>query len=173
MKDIVGEAVLFDMYYMAKDPVPLAGEKREPPVVEVLPVTEATPQFQHFYFSNIVCDGAAKAIFIRGIPEMHVKDVQMNHMIFQTRDGIDIQEASNIQLNDIAVYSSNTNPVAYVLNSDQVNMNQLKFSDHANLLLQAQGARTKNILIKNSSTNKLVSKMDIGFGADAKTIEIK
>jgi len=29
MKDIPAEAILFDMYYMAKDPVALAGEKRE------------------------------------------------------------------------------------------------------------------------------------------------
>ena len=29
MKDIVAEAILFDMYYAAQDPVPLAGEKRE------------------------------------------------------------------------------------------------------------------------------------------------
>ncbi len=27
MKDIAAEAILFDMYYAAKDPVPLAGEK--------------------------------------------------------------------------------------------------------------------------------------------------
>jgi len=27
MKDIPAEAILFDMYYMAKDPVVLAGEK--------------------------------------------------------------------------------------------------------------------------------------------------
>jgi polygalacturonase len=31
MKDIPAEAILFDMYYMAKDPVALAGEKRELP----------------------------------------------------------------------------------------------------------------------------------------------
>jgi len=48
MKGIVGEAILFDMYYMAKDPVPLAGEKREAPKVDTLPVTEATPQFRIF-----------------------------------------------------------------------------------------------------------------------------
>jgi len=28
MKDIIGEAILFDMYYAAVDPIPLTGEKR-------------------------------------------------------------------------------------------------------------------------------------------------
>jgi DNA sulfur modification protein DndE len=30
MKDIAAEAILFDMYYMAKEPVVLAGEKENP-----------------------------------------------------------------------------------------------------------------------------------------------
>lgn len=173
MKDIVAEAILFDMYYMAKDPVMLAGEKREPPVVEMLPVTEATPQFQHFHINNITCNGASKSIFIRGIPEMHVKDVQMDNMVLQTKDGIDIQEASGISLNNIAVYSTNTNPVVYVLNSDHVNINQLKYSNPATLLLQAHGIRTKFVQMINTVTDKAKSKLDIGFGADAKSIEIK
>jgi DNA sulfur modification protein DndE len=65
MKDIAAEAILFDMYYMAKDPVVLAGEKREPPVVEMKPVDETTPQFQNFYFRNITCNGAAKGNFYK------------------------------------------------------------------------------------------------------------
>ena len=75
MKDIAAEAILFDMYYMAKDPVVLAGEKREPPKIEARPVDETTPQFRNFYFRNITCKDAAKGIFVRGIPEMHVKDI--------------------------------------------------------------------------------------------------
>ncbi|HEY0039981.1 MAG TPA: glycoside hydrolase family 28 protein, partial [Flavisolibacter sp.] len=75
MKNIPGEAILFDMYYAAQDPITLSGEKREPPKVETLPVTEATPQFQNFYISNVVCNGAEKAIFVRGVPEMNVKNI--------------------------------------------------------------------------------------------------
>src|SRR5438046_4377885 len=55
MKDIVGEAILFDMYYAAVDPVPLAGEKREPPKVETLPVSIETPQFRNCFINCIIC----------------------------------------------------------------------------------------------------------------------
>jgi len=48
MKDIPAEAILFDMYYMAKDPVPLSGEKRELPKVEMKAVDETTPVFRNF-----------------------------------------------------------------------------------------------------------------------------
>lgn len=173
MKDIVGEAILFDMYYMAKDPVALSGEKRELPVVEILPVDEGTPQFQHFYFSNITCSGASKAIFIRGIPEMHVKDVVMNNVFIQSKEGIDIQESTGIELNNVSVYTNTSNPLVYVLNSDKVNINNLKYAEPNSFFLRAEGPRSKNVLIKNTNFDKIKSKTEIGFGADAKTILIK
>jgi len=75
MKNIAAEAILFDMYYAAKDPVPLAGEKRELPKIELKAVDETTPVFRNFHISNIYCNGAERAIFIRGLPEMHVQNV--------------------------------------------------------------------------------------------------
>jgi DNA sulfur modification protein DndE len=164
MKDIPAEAILFDMYYMAKDPVVLAGEKREPPKVELLPVDETTPQFQNFYFRNITCNGAAKGIFLRGIPEMHVKNVWIENAVLQADEGIDIQEASNININNVTILSRNTNPVAYVLNSDNININDLKYKDSADLLLQVQGARTKDIKFLNSNPSAAKQKLLADFG---------
>lgn len=114
MKYIAAEAILFDMYYAAKDPVPLAGEKREPPKVETLPVTEETPQFQNFHINNVVCNGAQKALFIRGLPEMNVKNVVMENMVIHAKEGIDFTEASGIQLKNIQLVTNNTDPVASI-----------------------------------------------------------
>jgi DNA sulfur modification protein DndE len=164
MKDIAAEAILFDMYYMAKDPVVLAGEKREPPVVEMKPVDETTPQFQNFYFRNITCNGAAKGIFVRGIPEMHVKNVLIENAVLQADDGIDIQEASNITLNNITMLSRNTNPVAYVLNSNNITINNLKYKDSAEVLAMVQGERTKSVSILNTDVTKAKQKLNAGFG---------
>jgi DNA sulfur modification protein DndE len=164
MKDIAAEAILFDMYYMAKDPVVLAGEKREPPVVETKPVNETTPQFQNFYFRNITCNGAAKGIFVRGIPEMHIKNILIENVILQADEGIDIQEASNITLNNITMMSKNTNPVAYVLNSDNIAINNLKYKDSADVLAMVQGERTKAVSILNTDVIKAKQKVKAGFG---------
>ncbi len=56
MKDIVHDVIHFDMYYSTK---PSANNEK----VEAPPVTEATPQFQNFYISGIVCNGAERGIF--------------------------------------------------------------------------------------------------------------
>lgn len=166
MKAIPAEAILFDMYYMAKDPVVLAGEKREPPVVEFKPVDETTPQFQNFYFRNITCNGAAKGILVRGIPEMHIKNILIENAVLQADEGIDIQEASNITLNNITMLTENTNPVAYILNSDNISINNLKFKDSADVLLQVQGERTKDIKLLNSNTAAAKQRLVANFGTD-------
>src|SRR6202012_5152780 len=45
MRDIVTNAILFDMYYMGKSP----GEDGADADATAVPVTEATPQFRNFY----------------------------------------------------------------------------------------------------------------------------
>jgi DNA sulfur modification protein DndE len=165
MKDIAAEAILFDMYYMAKDPVVLAGEKREPPRVEAKPVDETTPQFRNFYFRNITCNGAAKGIFVRGIPEMHVKNIWIEDAVLQADEGIDIQEATNINLKNVTMISRNTKPVTYILNSDSITIDNLNFKDSAEVLAQVQGERTKSISILNTNVTKAKQKLLADFGS--------
>lgn len=170
MKDIPAEAILFDMYYAAKDPVVLSGEKREPPAVEFKTVDETTPQFRNFYFRKITCNGAAKGIFVRGIPEMHVQNVLIENAVLQADEGIDIQEASGITLNNVTIISKNTNPVAYILNSDNININNLKYTDSAAVLLQVQGDRSKEIMVLNTDVSKAKQKLVAGFGSAPGTV---
>jgi len=108
MRDIPGEAILFDMYYAAKDPIPLDGEKRELPKVEFKPVDETTPVFKNFYINNVFVAGAEKAIFMRGLPEMHVKDIVLENMLLQTNKGMDIQETSGVTFRNIKIFCKET-----------------------------------------------------------------
>lgn len=172
MKDIVGEAILFDMYYAAQDPIAASGEKREPPKVEMLPVTEATPVFRNFYFDNIVCDGAAKAVFIRGIPEMQVQNVQMNKLFIKADKGIDIQEAQNISIANSTILSKETIPVAYILNSSAVHFNQLTYSPNADLFLLIQGAKTSRIKLTGIASGSAKKFFTAEFGATENSVEL-
>lgn len=165
MKDIPAEAILFDMYYAAKDPVALSGEKREPPKVEFKTVDETTPQFRNFYVRNITCNGAAKGIFVRGIPEMHVQNVNIENAVLQSDEGIDIQEASGINLKNISLYTKKTSPLVYVVNSDKIKLDNIKYKDSADVLLQLQGERSKEVAFINSNVNTAKQKVVADFGA--------
>ncbi len=169
MKDIGGEAILFDMYYAAKDPIPLAGEKRELPKVEFMPVDETTPVFQNFHVSNVYCNGAEKAIFIRGLPEMHVKNILLENMLLQANHGMDIQEATNIMFKNITVLSNETNPVIDIVQSENLLFDNISYKSDAALLFQINGERTKNIAIKNTDASKTKEKIKYELGASPKS----
>jgi polygalacturonase len=173
MKDIPGEAILFDMYYAARDPIPLAGEDRALPKVEFLPVDETTPVFKNFHISNVYCNGAEKAIFIRGIPEMHVKDIVLENMVLQAKHGIDVQEASGITFRNIKVLSSHTAPVVDIIQSDNLIFDNLSYNPDAELLFRVSGDRSEKIEIQNTSSKESKNMIKYELGANPKMVTIK
>lgn len=171
MKDIIGEAILFDMYYAAQDPIVLEGEKREPPKVEILPVTEGTPVFRNFYMDNINCDGASKAVFVRGIPEMPIKNIQLNKLSIKADKGIDIQEAQDVSITNSTIISKDVNPVAYILNSKNIQLENLNYSNNTSLFLLLQGPRSGKIVLSGISTKQSNKFFIADFGATENMVE--
>jgi polygalacturonase len=165
MKDIVGDAILFDMYYEGKDPVAMAGEKRELPKVETRPVDETTPVFRKFYISNIFCNGAEKAVFVRGIPEMHVTDIVLENMVFQTNKGFDLQEASNIQFKNIKVYTKENNPVIDITQSDHLLFEQIGYAENVPLLFRINGEKSGFIQMLKTDKTKAKNFVSYELGA--------
>ena len=170
MKDIIGEAILFDMYYAAQDPIPLAGEKREPPRVETLPVTEATPQFRKFYIKNVVCDGAEKAIFVRGLPEMNVKEIFMEDMVLQARHGLDMTEGTNITLKNIQLITKDVNPVMNIHNSNKILLSKIGYAQ-ADVLLNVTGEKSREILLSGTPSANAKKAVELNFGAPADAVK--
>jgi Glycosyl hydrolases family 28 len=173
MKDIVGEAILFDMYYAAKDPIPLAGEKRELPNVEFKPVDETTPVFKNFTISNVYCNGAEKAIFIRGLPEMHVKDIVLENMVMQAEKGIDIQEATGISFRNIKISSKETNPVIDVVQSSNLVFDNITYGKGAGLLFRISGERSGTISIRKTDGSSAAKMISYELGATEKMVTIQ
>jgi polygalacturonase len=173
MKDMVGSAILFDMYYAAQDPIPLAGEKREPPKVETLPVTEATPQFRDFHISNIVCNGAAIGIYVRGLPEMNVKDIFLENMTLQATEGLNCTEATGLHLKNITLVTENTNPVMNIHNSTNITLDKINYKNGAELLMNISGEKSANINLINTDASKAKKKVEFGYGATEKALGMK
>jgi hypothetical protein len=150
---------------MAKDPVALGGEKRELPKVEMKPVDKTTPVFKNFHISNVYCNGAEKGIFVRGLPEMHVKDIVLENMVLQAKKGIDVQEASGITFKNIKIISEETNPVIDILQSDNLLFDNITYKENPEMIFRVSGERTKNIKIKNTGTGNLAEKIKEELGA--------
>ncbi|MFD2221507.1 glycoside hydrolase family 28 protein, partial [Hymenobacter bucti] len=116
MKDIVHDAILFDMYYFTKPPAKLADG--QPAAPEPTPaVTEATPQFRNFTLSHIVCDGAERGIFMRGLPEMNVRQIRLDDLTLRANKGVEMTEAQDIQLTNLHLQTLAAAPIVSVENS--------------------------------------------------------
>jgi polygalacturonase len=172
MKDIAGEAILFDMYYAAVDPVPLTGEKRDAPKVELLPVTEATPVFRKFYINNVVCDGAEKAVFVRGLPEMSISDIYLDNLTIKAKEGIDIQEAKNIQISNAHLDITHAKPLIYIQNGKSIGLKNIGYSN-ADLLFRINGDKNSDIKLSETDTKKAKVQTEFGHGAGAGVLQIK
>lgn len=170
MKNIPGEAILFDMYYMAKDPIVLAGETRETPKVELLPVTEATPQFKNIFIKNVVCDGAEKALFVRGLPEMNINNINIENFTATADHGIEISEAKNINLKNVNITAKKAGPLVSILNSNDLKFQSFNTGKQA--AIKIAGDRSAKILWENSASID-ASKSVYESGANQNVIQLK
>jgi polygalacturonase len=160
MKDILHEAILFDMYYGGKSP----GEDDNVNDQAVVPVTEATPSFRKFYVDNVVCNGAEKALMIRGLPEMGIKDIHIENSTFKTVKGADVIEAQDVFLKNIRFESKETSPLINIQNSSNITFDHITYGD-TQLLFKISGKKSQQIKLLNTDISKAKTKVEFGSGA--------
>lgn len=163
MANIPGEAILFDMYYDTKD-IAQAAELR-------IPVTEETPQFRNFYIDNIQVKGANKAIFFRGLPEMHIQNIAINNATIEAKSGIEIIEASNISLKNITLNTIDTKPITSVANSKNIQFDNLKSVNAVDVLIAVSG-ESEDISITNTVLDNVKQPSTFHYPASAKALKI-
>lgn len=173
MKDIVGEAILFDMYYMAKDPIPAAGEQRELPAIEAKPFNETTPIFKNFTIQNVQCAGAETAVFIRGLPEAPIQQIAFSNMIFQSNKGVEIQEATQCSFSNVRVSAKNTNPLIHIMQGNRLNFEKIQFNKGAQLLCLVSGDRSSQIIFTNTLYQSAEKSFSTISGATPQSILFK
>jgi len=167
MRDIRTNAILFDMYYMGKSPAD--GDANSD--ANRIPVTEATPQFRDFYVDNVVCDGAEKAIQIRGLPEMKIKDIHLENLVLKTNKGVEITEANGISLKNVHLDCKDTNPLVSIKNSSNVAFDHLTYPN-AQLLFSVDGKSTSDIKVTHTDVAKAASQTVFNKGAGSHSLTI-
>lgn len=105
MVAISGDAFTFDLYY-ANKPVAGKADKDTSASDAVPPVTEETPCFRNLYISNIVCQGAKRAIYFNGLPEMPLTNLQMKNSLFVCDKGAELNYAKDILFENVKIENS-------------------------------------------------------------------
>lgn len=107
MKDILADAILFDLFYGGKSAVEAAAEKDETVNVPAVPVDETTPEFRDIYISNVCCNGASKAMLFNGLPEMPVTNINVSDCTITADEGITLRNSQDITFKNVKCYPEN------------------------------------------------------------------
>lgn len=158
MKDIIQEAVFFDMHYFVK--FITDSERDTRPVVN-----EGTPVFRNMVFENIACSGANTALFIRGLSEMPIQNITLRNSVFKADIGIELIEANNINIENVQLDTNPSKPLVSVNTARNVSIDGLKYGSGLGVLLKADGKDNQKIIVRNTDTKSVKQALELSAGA--------
>lgn len=166
MRNIEQEAIFFDMHYA----VTFATDG-----VRKVDTTfgEGTPVFRDMEFENIVCDGAKKGVFIRGLPEAAIQNVRIKNTKLITDIGAELILADGIVLDQVKFDSKQKDPVVLVTNSANVNISGAGYPADSKLFLKVTGANSKNIRVEKSGLTSTSPLINVGGEVTKSTVIIR
>jgi polygalacturonase len=164
MRDIVQEAIFFDMYYFVK--FATDGVRDMSPVVN-----DGTPVFRNMQFENIVCNGAQKGVFIRGLPEMPIRNITMKNMTLSADKGIELTDADQISFDNVQLITKQVSPIIFSDNSTNISLSGIKY-DSSDLLISVTGERSKNLKIDKTDLSKSKKVAQFEKGAEEKSLTL-
>ena len=99
MKDIVSYGVIFNLYYAGV----AATDMKDGGGADIQPVDETTPEFRDIHFSGITCSGAQQAIYINGLPELPVSNIDFSCSTFRADKGMEMNYCRNISFDQVTI----------------------------------------------------------------------
>ncbi|MBN2182801.1 MAG: glycoside hydrolase family 28 protein [Sedimentisphaerales bacterium] len=170
MSNIATEAIRFNMYYGGQAPIPEEGEQQDSsPKREVVPVNEGTPQFRKIYCKNITCSGAAGAVLLQGLPEMPIREIELENVLISADNGLVCADAEQIKLTNVRILPEKS-PVFSFFDSRKVDMQNISSADTGGTFIRLQGEKTQGIHLAGSNISKLVDRIELGKGVQPDAI---
>ncbi|OFX55854.1 MAG: glycoside hydrolase [Bacteroidetes bacterium GWB2_41_8] len=161
MMNIPTQAISFNLYYSGRSASEdlEAGENGEAP--KLLPVTEETPQFKNIFIRDVNCKGAMTGIFLQGLPEMKLENVELTNILMEADYGMVCIDADQVKIKNLNLKTKHY-PVIDLQNSAIVSVDGL-ISSEGLPLIKVSGSQTgatelKNVGITNPETQLVVGK---------------
>lgn len=149
MSNIPTDAIRFNMFYGGTAPKPGDGSY----TATEAPVNDGTPQFRNVVIKNIVCEGANRAIWLQGLPEMPIQGISFEQVRIRAEHGMVCIDANQIKLKDVTI-KNQTSPAFTLYNSRHVQLDQV-YRNTAGV------ADTAFIRVDNNSSHIIVDSLDI------------
>ena len=132
MINIPNEALIFNLFYGGKGPGE-AGYDDNKGAEIVPPVTEETPCFKDIYIKDVVCNGAGRAVYFNGLPEMRISNINMENMIVTNANrGVELSQADGVNINNVKVSLKGEGKTLKMQNVANVTIDGKKYENVAN-----------------------------------------
>jgi polygalacturonase len=169
MKDIPTDAIGFNMYYGGEAPIPDSDSKSVLVSRAPAPVDEKTPRFQSIFLRNIICTGAERAVLLEGLPEMAIRDIELENVLISSRKGLECIDADQIRLKNARILPR-TGPVLSLKDSRNVTMEKVSGPEGAELFVKLEGERTGGIRILETDLSKAKKGIELGKNVPADAV---
>lgn len=105
MFNIATDSFLFDLYYGGKSASEAMEDGDENPAESTMPsVTEETPVFRNIYVKNIVSRNANRAMYFNGLPEMNIRNINVENASISAKTGAVLSESDGVVFKNIRIF---------------------------------------------------------------------
>ncbi len=103
MTDIKTDAITFNMYYGGKSVAEMIADGDNPDNQTKEKVDETTPIFRNIDISDVVCNGAGRAMEFNGLPEMPIDGIRLKDIKITAQQDATFTNAVNISKNNVVI----------------------------------------------------------------------
>jgi polygalacturonase len=172
MINIPAQAISFDLYYGGKSVLEAMeeGDKKLEPVIPS--VSEETPQFKNIFIRNVNCKGAFQGIFLQGLPEMNLRNVQLENIRMEANIGMICVDATEVRIKNLTLITKKS-PAIEIKNGRDIEMDGVSVGNGASPVIQLSGAKSEKILLKNAGLTNPQEQVKIGKEVPANAVTLK
>ncbi len=146
MTGIHTDAIRFNTFYRGVSPgesFNTAGYTEQKPQ----PVTEETPLFRNIVMENITCRGAGRAIFIQGLPELAVREIELKNVHISAERGMTAVNAMGLKMLNLRI-DARRGPAVHLVNSSRIAFEKTIGGLPPKFTVRLSGSKTGDVLFR-------------------------
>ncbi|WPO78114.1 glycoside hydrolase family 28 protein [Flavobacterium sp. KACC 22761] len=161
MTYIPSQAISFDLYYGGKSIAETLAEGGTQVKNKMMPVNEETPQFKNISIKNITIAGAYQAVFLQGLPEMNLENIEISNLTAKAENGFSIIDANGIKISN-AKLDIQKPTIFEIYNVRNMSFKNIEFNSKSEKAISINGEVSQNIEFAKNSNTDLSKNITIG-----------
>jgi polygalacturonase len=161
MTDIPSQAISFNLYYGGKSIAETLEEGGDKIINKAMPVNIETPQFKNISIKNVTIKGAQQAVFLQGLPEMNLENIEISNLIATAEKGFSIIDASGIKITNAKLDIADSN-VFEIYNAKNLSLKNVEFNSTSAKAVNINGEANNNIELISSQNLDFSKRTTIG-----------